>query len=109
MTEPGAQGGQPLQVGDLNAIAQTLATAAQGFQDVSADAPTLPDAGRSTDSVAGAFAALADAMVQATLSAANAADRVQGALGDYDATEQDNAAHIGRTGALVGPHPGEIR
>lgn len=65
-----------LEVGDLGAVRQTLASAAQGFDAMSADAPDVPDAGASTGVITDLLGALAEMMSTVTTSAAVAADTI---------------------------------
>jgi len=93
-----------LDVGNLNEVARVLATAAQGFEATSADAPELPDAGASTGSIAELLAAIADVMATVSKSAAVAADTVQANLGSYEETDQGNGQQfLDVTGLVLKP------
>ncbi|MDH6282277.1 hypothetical protein [Prescottella agglutinans] len=65
-----------LEVGDLGAVRETLASAAQGFEAMSANAPAVPDAGASTGAIIELLGAVAEMMSTVTVSAAVSADTI---------------------------------
>lgn len=98
MTTPGI----PLQVGDLKPSAQSLAGAAQGYQDSASLAPEIPNAGQSTASVGQLLVAFATALSQCAQVSARSADAVQACDVTYTETDEDASRELAKSGEDLG-------
>ena len=99
MTHPSAGG--ELKVGDLNVVAQPLATAALGFGDLSSLAPQVPNAGIATGTIAQFWKELADTMAGISKITAGIADAVQTSGHAYTHTDSSNSHEIQHSSAVI--------
>lgn len=94
MTTPG----EGIQIGDLKPSSQSLAAAAQGYQDSASLAPQIPNAGASTGTVGQLLVSFAHALSQCAQVAAHSADAVEVCDTRYVETDQAAASRVASVG-----------
>lgn len=97
--QPGGSDG--LKVGDLNSVASPIAAAANGFEDLGAIAPSVPNAGLATPTIALYLSQLASLMSTVSSATAAMADVVQTSGQNYGKTEDDNTLRFERRGEAL--------
>ncbi|QNG20079.1 hypothetical protein G4H71_14080 [Rhodococcus triatomae] len=96
-------GPNEMEVGDLNAVASPLHQAAQGFANLSSQAPEAPDAGPSTARVGDALVAIANSMSQLVDTVTSLADAVETSGEDYFEAENLNRLELEKIGDDLPP------